>query len=209
MKSAAWMLALGLAACPAASAWAAEGDGLTPNAGQLPWSRWEARLLLGGAAPTWRADLGAAEAAGLNVRSVSLLGDFYFARSMRPDGTASGFRTTSGLIVGPRSAPWSALSAGLQPKTLFSADRRLFGASAATLASEPSDSSTLPYLGIGYSGLSLRGGWSVSADLGLVALAPGQAVKLGRVFSGTQALDEMLRDLRLSPVLQLGVSYAF
>jgi hypothetical protein len=209
MKSAAWMLALGLSAMPAAGAWAAEGDGLMPNSQQLPWSRWEARVLLAGTAPTWRADLGAADASGLKLRTVSLLGDFYFARSLGPDGTASGFRTTSGLIVGSRSASGSALSAGLQPRSSFSTDRRLFGASAATLPIEAIDSTTLPYVGIGYSGLSLRGGWSVSADLGLVALAPGQAVKLGRVFNGTQALDEMLRELRLSPVLQLGISYAF
>lgn len=209
MKSAAWMLALGLSALPAVSARAAEGDGLTPNSQQLPWSRWEARVLLGGNAPLWRADVGTAEATGLKPRSLGLLGDFYFSRSLRADGTASGFRTTSGVIVGPRGVPWPALGAGLTQRSPFSADRRLFGASAALLATELTDTATLPYVGVGYSGLSLRGGWSVSADLGLVAQAPGQAVKLGRVFTGTQALDEMLRDLRLSPVLQLGVSYAF
>jgi hypothetical protein len=62
----------------------------------------------------------------------------------------------------------------------------------------------VPYLGVGYTGLSLRGGWGFSADVGLV----GSGVRLGRSVNGTQA-DELLRELRLTPILQLGVSYSF
>ncbi|MEO7339001.1 MAG: hypothetical protein ABIV63_20700, partial [Caldimonas sp.] len=63
--------------------------------------------------------------------------------------------------------------------------------------------------GIGYTGLSPHGGWSFRADLGLVSLSPGGAVRLGRLVTGNQNLDDAVRDLRLSPVMQLGVSYAF
>ena len=99
---------------------------------------------------------------------------------------------------------------GAVPTGAFSVDRRLLDAPSGLSNSDgATDSATLPYLGVGYSGLSLRGGWSFSADLGLVAFAPGNAVKLGRVIGGTQGLDDLLRDLRMSPVIQLGVSYSF
>jgi hypothetical protein len=61
-----------------------------------------------------------------------------------------------------------------------------------------------PYLGIGYSDASLRGGWGFSADLGLAAQSFGAARSLG-----SQSLDDTIRDMRLTPVLQLGVSYRF
>ena len=64
-------------------------------------------------------------------------------------------------------------------------------------------------MGVGYTGLSVRGGWSVSADLGLVAQNPSNAVRLGRLFGSGQNLDDMVRDLRMTPMFQLGVSYAF
>ena len=71
------------------------------------------------------------------------------------------------------------------------------------------DSPSLPYFGLGYTGLSPSGGWSFSTDLGLVSLRPGGAIKLGRVFTGAQNLDDTLRDMHWSPMLQLGVSYSF
>jgi len=66
----------------------------------------------------------------------------------------------------------------------------------------------VPYFGFGYTGLPSKAGWGFSADLGVMALNPGSAVKLGRVFGG-QNLDDVLRDMRLSPLVQLGVSYSF
>ena len=66
------------------------------------------------------------------------------------------------------------------------------------------DNATLPYLGFGYTGLSARSGWSFSADLGLVAQTPG-GIKVIR----SQSLDDAVREMRLAPLLQLGVSYAF
>ena len=65
---------------------------------------------------------------------------------------------------------------------------------------------TWPYLGVGYSGGSLRNGLSFSADVGLAAQNPG-AIRFGRV--GAAGFDDWARELRLMPVLQLGVSYSF
>lgn len=66
-----------------------------------------------------------------------------------------------------------------------------------------------PYLGIGYSGLGGRGnGWSFNADFGLMALGGGNGIRLGRAANG-QGLDDLVRELRLSPVLLFGASYAF
>jgi hypothetical protein len=209
MQTAKWMLKAALVAAAVSAPWTALGEGLKPNVDTLPWARWQARLAVG-APPTWRASLDGYERSGLSVSSVSLMGDFYFFRSLAAGGVASGFRATSGLIVGPRSALWTARPGSIAPTGVFSVDRRLFEtASGLPSADGTLDGATLPYLGIGYSGLSARGGWGFSADLGLVALAPGHAVKLGRVLGGTQGLDDLLRDLRLSPVIQLGVSYSF
>ena len=67
----------------------------------------------------------------------------------------------------------------------------------------------MPYLGVGFTGAAWRGGLEISADFGLVAERPGAAIGLGRALFGSQALDGALRELRLSPVLQFGVRYAF
>lgn len=221
MRSARWTTAGVLAGLLAVSAGlgfatdaaALEGDGLNVPAGAGPWSRWQARVSFStSASPAWRSLAGASDHTGLKLRGLSLMGDYYFG-TMRPVAPASGFRATSGLVVGARSSLSLADTAanGLAARGL-SLDRR--GAGLLAMPTLPgidpsSDPATVPYVGIGYSGASAKGGWGFSADLGLVAMNPGSAVKLGRVFSGTQSLDEMLRDLRLSPVLQLGVSYSF
>lgn len=209
MLTAKWMLRT--AAMAAAMPWVAQAEGLKTDLDQVPWSRWQARLALGTPAPLWRNGLDGQDRPAATLSGLSVMGDYYFARSVAAGGMASGFRATSGLIVGPRAGLWTGRPS-LGAPGFFSVDRRLFDATSFPTngGTDPAaDTAATPYLGVGYSGLSLRGGWSVSADLGLVALAPGNAVKLGRVFGGTQGLDELLRDLRLSPVIQLGVSYAF
>ncbi len=69
--------------------------------------------------------------------------------------------------------------------------------------------STLPYVGLGYSETSVKTGWGFWADVGLVVQSPGNAAGLGRVLSGSQGMDDLLRDMRMSPMLQMGVNYAF
>ena len=136
------------------------------------------------------------------------MSDYYLSGSLLGPKRAGGFRATSGVMIGPRSLAWAGPVPGLQGATV-SIDRRLFGTSPAASGDASSETPTLPYFGLGYTGLSARGGWSFSADLGLVSLSPGSAVKFGRVFTGAQSLDETVRDMRWSPMLQLGVSYSF
>jgi hypothetical protein len=68
---------------------------------------------------------------------------------------------------------------------------------------------SMPYLGIGYTDYSLKSGWGFWADIGLVVQSPGNAAGLGRVLLGTQGVDDLMRELRLTPLLQLGINYAF
>lgn len=210
MRTAKRMLGTVTLLAAAAVPWTVHAEGLKANLDKVPWARFQARLAVGAPGPLYRGGLDTQDHGGQAINGLSLMGDYYFSRSVAAGGIASGFRATSGLIVGPRSSLWAGRP-GLAPSGAWSIDRRLFGAgTASAFGLEPAaDTATLPYVGIGYSGLSPRGGWSVSADLGLVALAPSSAVKLGRVVGGTQGVDELLRELRLSPVIQLGVSYAF
>jgi hypothetical protein len=71
-------------------------------------------------------------------------------------------------------------------------------------ASEPW--AAVPYIGIGWSGVSVRGGWGVSADLGVAGRSGGSG---GLRVNSNQPLDDLLRELRIAPMVQLGVSYAF
>jgi hypothetical protein len=205
MQTARWMFDTAIVAAAATASLIAHAEGLKPPSDTLPWARWQGRLALASPAPAWRSGLDGLDRGTLGIGSASLMGDYYFSRSLASGGIASGFRATTGLIVGPRTTLWTARPGGIAANGLLGLDRRLDLSSG--LGGIEADTATLPYLGVGYSGLSLRGRWSVSADLGLVALTPG--VKLGRVIGGTQGLDELLRELRLSPVLQLGVSYSF
>lgn len=67
-----------------------------------------------------------------------------------------------------------------------------------------------PYLGLGYSSPATWAGFSFSADLGLAAESTLAASGgLGRASFGVQGADSSRRELRLSPVLQVGVRYAF
>ena len=77
------------------------------------------------------------------------------------------------------------------------------------LLTDPQESGAAPYMGVGYTGLYGRSGWGFSADFGLVGTQTDSRVKLGRSVTGYQNPDEALREMRLSPLLQLGVSYSF
>jgi hypothetical protein len=209
MRSAHWIMAALLASLPATGAWAVEGDGLTPS-GHL-WPRWQGRLSLGTITPLLRQDHLNADARGLKVTGRRLLGDYAFSRSLHRLGDGGGLRATSGVLVGSRSATLLSTAAGTGlTGRAFSADRRQLGSFGWTNnADMAGDPGAVPYVGVGYTGLSSSGSWGFSADLGVMALDPNSAVKLGRVFSGNQSLDDVLREMRLSPLVQLGVSYSF
>jgi hypothetical protein len=207
MRTTAWTLA-GVIALATMPAMGADGDGLTTtHSDQLRWARWQGRLSLGTiATPGLR--LGA-DSPSLKLASVSLMADYYLGRSLADTGPIGGFRATSGLIYGPRSALGSG-PVNLRAGSAFSIGSRPLGqAPMPYTADATGDTATLPYVGLGYTGLSVRSGWSFSADLGLVAQYPGNAARLGRVVNGGQSLDEVVREMRLAPLLQFGVSYAF
>jgi hypothetical protein len=190
---------------------AMQGNGLVPSPNSL-WPRWQARLSLSTSRPLLAADVMNAEASGLKVKSASLLGDYYFSRSLRALGSGGGFRATSGLFVGARSSSLlpAAPMNGIGTRAFSVAGQRsLGGLQLPSTAEGVSENSAVPYVGIGYTGLLGKGSWGFSADFGLIATGSGSAVKLGRVFTGNQSLDDAVREMRLSPLLQLGVSYSF
>lgn len=202
-------------ALPALAAAQVSGTGLR---GDGEWSPWQGRLGLtsgsAGVQAGGRDDLGLSSANrydGGGRQSLSLFGDYYFLQQGLPGnvGYSGGLRATGGLIYGPRSVAWAALPSGVAGLgTGFSTQRRSFSLANSTYAIDDNASTSVPYLGVGYTGLSaLRatgGGWGFSADLGIVALQPRSAVRFGQ-----QGLMDTLRDLQLSPLLQLGVSYSF
>lgn len=181
-----WVGVLALAASPVH---AAPGDGSPSQFNSQASGGLKGRLSLGTATP-FRNDFGNPDADPQKINSLSVMGDYYLSKPWL--GTTGGLRATSGVLLGPRASLWSS------PAVV---DRRVADGS-------PDGSSTLPYLGVGYTGFSDKGGWGLSADLGLMA-SPSSGVRLGKVFNGTQSLDDTLRELRFAPLLQVGVSYAF
>lgn len=204
--AAAGLTALPTAAEPVDGLRMAAGTGL--QVGGL-WPRWQGRFgLATGIAPgAYGAESGAVR--GLPY-GMSLLGDYYFLQDTGTDRRyGGGFRATGGLVLGSRHGAWAPPPGSLA--TLgsgFAAGHRsvpLWGPPGSDDDEGLGRSAT--YLGVGYTGLgSLRaqGGWGFSADLGVMALRPRSAVRLGH-----QSLADTLRALDLAPTLQLGVSYSF
>jgi hypothetical protein len=164
----------------------------------------------------WQARLGGPDRSlaepGLQRESLSLFGDYYFSTTgiAAMPSLRGGFRATGGVFVGPRSGLGLAAPAAWPGLTAPTATRG-FGLSVPEALRAPSasgDSSSVPYVGVGYSGLkALRatgGGWAFSADLGVMALQPRSAVRLGQ-----RPVQDTLRELQFSPLLQVGASYTF
>jgi hypothetical protein len=169
------------------------GDTSTALSDNQAWEGLKARLALstnGGSRSG--SDLGSLDSDPQRINSLSLMGDYYLTKPWL--GNAGGLRATSGVLFGSRSSIWSS------PALL---DRRSTGYDAGT-----DNVGTLPYLGLGYTGWSSKGGWGLSADVGLMG-SPRSAGKLGKNASGSQSLDDTVRDLRFSPLVQLGLSYSF
>lgn len=166
------------------------------------WPRWQARLGLSTAGSAIDAD------SRWQFSAAQLLGDYYWS-GLRPAGVgrSGGFRATSGVLLGQRSLALGtpALSASQGMGLTLSRSLRLTG-SVGEASSEPW--TAVPYVGIGYSGLSLRGGWGFTADVGLAGTAGGLRTRREGAL-GVQGVDDLLRELRLTPVLQFGASYAF
>ena len=198
-----WACRLGLcsvALVAAAPAWA-QGKGLTLDDTALFGPRLQTRIGLNTAAAltdggntSWQQQAGV------------VLGDYYFSRARLGQGQInSGFRATSGVLLGQRSlalgTPAFSSGPGLGLTTLRQPRVAMPGLE---VAAEPW--SAVPYVGIGWSGASLRGGWGVSADFGFAGHSYGSG---GLRITGSQSLDDLLRELRITPMVQVGVSYAF
>lgn len=201
--SSTWLLALWFIGVGNALA---DGRGIQVDAERFDWPRWQARLQLNAEVQS------AVTANGFAVlpvapiaRSGALFGDYYLAPPRL--GDAGGLRLTSGIVVGQRGSLFGPGSLASLEQGVTATVARSLVPVPASLDTSSDTSLTWPYFGVGYSGSSLRGGWGFSADLGLAAQNPG-AIRLGRAFS-SQPLDDLVRDMRLTPVLQLGVSYRF
>lgn len=122
-----------------------------------------------------------------------------------------GWRATGGVLRGEALA-----ATALAPAAAFGAA----GDGAASLLLLDHRSIAVPYLGLGYSARPGGRSWAWHADLGLVMLKPRSAVRLGASGGSPLTYDTASRDgdvrlpaglgdWRVSPVMQLGVSYAF
>jgi hypothetical protein len=194
------LFALGTPAVLATAAWA------NPAQADADWPRWQARLGVATAdastSPSWSARLGA-----ISVQSASLLGDWYFrVPGLDRWQQFGGFRATSGLIVGPRYALSSALAMPSRGSALALGHQQLSAVEAGR-----TQSAGLPYLGLGYSiAATGRNGLSFQADVGVLMQNPQQQLpRLGRALVSQARVDEVLRELRWSPLLTLGIQYSF
>lgn len=181
---------------------AAEGLDMSAELSRNAWPRLQGRLQLNTVdmTPSRNGEQGAS---GSRLLSASLLGDYYLTGSWLGQRSSGGLRATSGLLMGPMSLTLSGASLGA--RNGLSLNHQSF-----SLWSDGGDySTTLPYIGIGYTGQSTRGTWGFKADFGLIGVGSNSGLRLGNSSNPLQGLDETLRDMRFKPVIQLGMSYAF
>lgn len=176
------------------------------------WSNVQPQLRLNAvvieSAPSLLGYAASTDGAGYASAAASVVGDYYFSKNLADVAAPpSGFRASGALLIRQPGVSLSELAWSSRTTTSLALPMRQ---PYATLA-EPGMQgfSALPYLGVGYSDYSLKTGWGFWADIGLVVQSPGNALGMGRVVSGTQSLDDLVRELRLSPMLQLGVNYSF
>jgi hypothetical protein len=159
--------------------------------------------------------LGYQAGAGFGGRApwaASLSGDYYFSKDIIDAAQPrTGLRASSALLIRQPGVSLSDLALSSRSAASFGFATPLSLPSLLPgLAEHSADGvSTVPYLGIGYSDYSLKSGWGFWADVGLVVQSPGSAVGVGRVLFGTQSTEDLMRELRMSPMVHLGVNYSF
>jgi hypothetical protein len=192
--------AAALATMSASPVWA-QGQGLVLDSTNVSGPRLQARV---GVNSSWAAADGSS--VSWQQQAGVVLGDYYFSQTRLGEGqVSSGFRATSGVLLGQRSLALStpALAQGATVGLTTLRQPRL-AMPGLEVAAEPW--AAMPYVGVGWSGLSAKGGWGVSADFGFAGRSYGSG---GLRVTGSQSLDDLLRELRLTPMVQVGVSYAF
>ena len=197
-------LSMGLFSVAATAAVAAftahAADGLVAPAAETLWPQWQARITVLTAASSSLATAGLdSGSAPRGLQGGALLGDYYFALP-----ALSGFRASGGLLSG-----------GLGGLPLFSANAgprlglSVVGSNSPANQPGAEGPATVPYLGLGFTGALWRTGLAITADVGVVAERPTAAAGLGRAVFGTQGAERSMRELRLAPVMQLGMRYTF
>lgn len=175
-------------------------DGLVAPPAEALWPQWQARISLHTAAlQPWSLsrplDGGNAQR---SWQGGAVLGDYYFATP-----AFGSFRASGGLMFGATGgAPLLAGTAG--PRLGLALQT-----SASNSAPGGEAPGTVPYLGLGFTSVTLGNSLSLSADLGWVAGQPSAAGEVGRALFGNQGKDKAWRELQLAPVLQLGLRYSF
>jgi hypothetical protein len=195
-------------------AWSVDGNGLQASDSSWFHGRWQARIELSQRLSGLRVSDPynlAAHSSWSTLRGLAVLRDYYFDWGDPPDvalATTGGFRATGGLVITQRS---SLVSASARRTSAYGTSARglLGNALVGGWSDLKNDVIAVPYVGLGYSDLPNRTGWGFRADLGLMALSPQSAVKFGSALSGVQGIDDLLRDMRLSPLVRIGVSYSF
>lgn len=124
-----------------------------------------------------------------------LIGDHYLTGpGFGDEHIRGGLRLTGGLTVATHRTDASA-GPGLTPNT-------------ADLPGPHAGPVLQPYFGLGYTTLSARAGWGFAADIGLGGRRAGSGLRLGQGARGG-VFEQVLDELRLAPVVQVGVSYSF
>lgn len=180
---------------------ACAGQGLAVPAATDLWPQWQARITVLATGPSSMSTAPLADS-GAGPRALhggALLGDYTFATP-----SFGRFRASGGLMSGHLGGlPLANASAG--PRLGVA----VVSSAAPAWAPGSETPSTLPYLGLGFSGAAWLDGLALTADVGIVAERPSAATGLGRALFGNQGVERSLRELRLAPVMQLGVRYTF
>lgn len=142
---------------------------------------------------------------GLKVYSMHLLSDYYFS---------GGFRATAGLVRGSSNLPWwpgdeqgaTGLNLSMQRMDMLSHPGQDHN-------QLDDNNRTSPYLGAGYStrlsGLRSDSAWRFNADLGLISINNNNIDRITRMLQGEEGVENIIRELRLRPVVKFSVNYAF
>ncbi len=187
-------------------AWSAMGQAQINSANLQLWPQWEGRVSVvlntPGDAHSNPFSLVPVMGHGLKLHSLQVLSDY---------SVGGGFRASLGLIRGSTSSPLlPGDGGGLSVRTQ---QLDLVDPMSVNRPAHDEAQRTVPYVGVGYSDRVIEasgyGAWRFNADLGLISLNSQNIGRIGRVFQGEQGVDELVRELRLRPVIKFSVNYAF
>lgn len=172
-----------------------------------PWPNWEGRIgaVIERPVNPVRDSFVLAQPAegGLRMRSLHVLADHY---------VEGGFRTTVGLVSGEAGQAWwssgdhgGGLNLSLQQLDTLGSPLGLRRRNLLPQAQA--------YVGAGYStrteSLGQAASWRFNADFGLLNTDPGSTDRLTGLLQGDRSVGDVVRGLRMRPVVKVSVGYAF